>query len=115
MEDHVSVPAEDILNVSLFLFHDQLFLRSAYLPNIRLPAVPSLPDDLGCHPVWCAFHRTKNVALTHTEILKEIHRKVRSCQEMKSKVARLRSEQFFSVRIFFFSWPKAFNEFSFTQ
>lgn len=79
-----------------------------YSPYIRLAAVPSLPDDLGRHPVWCAFHRTKNVALTHTQILKEKHR--RPCQEMKSKVARLGTGQFFSARISFVT-KSFYNEF----
>ena len=31
MEDHVSIPAEDVLNASLFLFHGQLSLRLTLL------------------------------------------------------------------------------------
>ena len=35
--------------------------------------MPSLPDDLRRHPVRRALHRTKDVASTHAEILKENH------------------------------------------
>lgn len=45
--------------------------RPSHLPDIRLPAVPSLPNDLGCHPVGRALHGTKNIASTHAEILKQ--------------------------------------------
>jgi len=35
--------------------------------------MPSLLNDLGRHPVRRALHRTKDVASTHAEILKQNH------------------------------------------
>ena len=52
--------------------------KKFHWPDIWLPAVSSLPDDLGRHPVGCAFHGPKNIALTHTKILKQIYKHVRS-------------------------------------
>lgn len=47
-------------------------------PYIRFSSMPSLLNDLGRHPVRRALHRTKDVASTHAEILKQNHEPQRS-------------------------------------